>query len=1172
MKESNAEFLTRHNLSRYVIENRPVAWLAVVLTTLWGVWAYTSMPKRKDPYLPPRQVAIVAPWPGQTAERVEQLVTRKIEQRLALNQNVVEIKSTTRSGLAVVYAELDELVPDISKDLDDLKIKLDGLTDLPQGAGPVQYIKDFGDTSALMLTVASPLVDKADVSGMAGRLSRRVNPRQTMIGLCAAQVIDASHLAEAADQLRRQMREMTGTAETVLSPECAALLIDKPGQGLAEAVQAAWNELPQRADLHPDIWDPVVVNPGESLEQKLMAARGTKYSYRDLDDFTDRLEKEIKTAAEVSRVTRVGVLEEQIELRYSQQRLASLGIAPGTLPQLIQARNVVLPAGGLVSGGRNIEYRPTSEFATTEDITNSTIAQSQLGTPVYLREIGQVRRGYAHPATVLNSIAYHDSNGQWTRGRAVTLSVEMKKTGQIDSFAESVAQRISAARKSLPADLVILRSADQQRQVREKLDLFNRSLWEAIVLVVVVSFIGFWEWRSALLMALSIPTTIAMTFGLMHLLGLDLQQMSIASLIIALGLLVDDPVVAGDAIKRELTSQPRSIAAWLGPTKLSKAILYATVTNIAAYLPFLLLTGDVGRYVYSLPVTIGCSLVASRVVSMAFIPLFAYYLLRPTGEIPVEQAREWGFGKWYARLITKLIRYRWATLAISSSLLAGGAFFKTQLHDQFFPRENFYIAYVDVVLPEDAPITTTRQRVYEAEQVIRDVSDRASREAKAPLIQSITEFVGASSPRFWFSVTPEPPSANYAQLLVQFRESEDTNRYVGELQEELSRRVSGARMDVRVVETGPPTLIPISLRIVGDDARQLHGEARKLAAILGRSPLAVNLRDNWGTDVVRGRIQIDQDRAALAGVSGQDLAVSSFSGLRGAPVGVLREGRRNLPMVQILNYTERPDAATLENLYLYSSNGPGNNITLGQIARILYEAEPGVIQRINQHRAITVSALVKAGHVASEVTAPLEKQIRGFEKQLPPGYRLEIAGEWKEQVKGQKQSAVVGLASSLMIFLALVIQFRSPVKPLIVFSSIPFGAAGALGGVWLMGLPMGFLAILGITSLIGVIVSHVIVLFDFIEERHEAGANFHDAIIDAGIQRIRPVLVTVGATLAALFPLAEHGGPLFEALCWAQIGGLTIATVLTLVLVPVIYAVFVDDLKIVRWDRSPSEG
>jgi multidrug efflux pump subunit AcrB len=368
-------------------------------------------------------------------------------------------------------------------------------------------------------------------------------------------------------------------------------------------------------------------------------------------------------------------------------------------------------------------------------------------------------------------------------------------------------------------------------------------------------------------------------------------------------------------------------------------------------------------------------------------------------------------------------------------------------------------------------------------------------------------------------------------------------------------------MVVRVVETGPPTLIPISLRIVGDDARQLHQEASKLAAIVEHSPLAVKLRDNCGTDVVRGRIQIDQDRAALAGVSGQDLAVSSFSGLREAAESILREGRRNLPMVQVLNYTERPDAATLENLYLYSGNGPGNNITLGQIARILYEAEPGVIQRINQHRAITVSALAKAGHVASEVTAPLEKDIRGFEEHLPPGYRLEIAGEWKEQVKGQKQSAVVALTSSLMIFLALVIQFRSPVKPLIVFSSIPFGAAGALGGVWLMGLPMGFLAILGFTSLIGVIVSHVIVLFDFIEERH-----------DAGIQRIRPLLVTVGATLAALFPLAQHGGPLFEALCWAQIGGLTIATVLTLVLVPVIYAVFVNDLKIVRWDCSPSEG
>jgi multidrug efflux pump subunit AcrB len=261
----------------------------------------------------------------------------------------------------------------------------------------------------------------------------------------------------------------------------------------------------------------------------------------------------------------------------------------------------------------------------------------------------------------------------------------MKKGEQINRFGTAVHSRVEDISRALPDDLVIGITSDQQRQVREKLDLFNRSLWEAVVLVVLVSFVGFWEWRSALLMALSIPVTLAMTFGLMQLVGLDIQQMSIASLIIALGLLVDDPVVAGDAIKRELAQgASRATAAWLGPEKLSRAILYATITNIAAYLPFLLLNSDVGRYISSLPMTIACSLVASRVMSMSFLPLLAFYILKPETTSDARRPRDSRFGKIYERAVILAIDNRWRVLATSSVVLAAGAFFVTQLHRQFF--------------------------------------------------------------------------------------------------------------------------------------------------------------------------------------------------------------------------------------------------------------------------------------------------------------------------------------------------------------------------------------------------------------------------------------------------------------------------------------------------------
>jgi multidrug efflux pump subunit AcrB len=1173
--------LPHRSVARFFVENRHVAWVLLAGVVAWGIWAYDAMPKRKDPDIPVRQVAVVTPWPGQSAERVEQLVTRKVEERVAQNTKVSEITSTSRSGLSVVLAEVDEMARiDTGKEFDDIKVKLDALTDLPEGAGPIQYIKEFGETSALMLTVASPPASGAQLQLLATQVAASVTPSQSSVDvvLCSAGAPDPSFVREAGELLGNALIRQ-GFASDLKPIHVGNFVVIRLSarQGIdswPRTVQRVWEELPQRADIHPDVWDPIVIIPGADVMEVLRTQAGPKYSYRELDDFTDRIEKAIRIAPEAARVTRVGVIEEQIEARYSQHRLAALGIVPAALGGVLQSRNTTFPSGTVNTGGRDLALEQSGEFKNLEDIDTAVFTQATNGTPVYLRDIGSVHRGYQHPARFLTYYTWRAPEGQWQRGRAITLSTEMKKGEQIDRFGTAVGARVDAIRRSLPSDLIIGTTSDQKRQVREKLDLFNRSLWEAVALVILVSFVGFWEWRSALLMALSIPITLAMTFGLMQLVGLDIQQMSIASLIIALGLLVDDPVVAGDAIKRELAGgQPRSIAAWLGPDKLSKAILYATITNIAAYLPFLLLKGDVGRYISSLPITIACSLVASRVMSMTFLPLLAYYILRAGTESTIHQARETRFAKGYRRAVSFAIEHRGKVLAASSVVLAAGGFFATHLHHQFFPRDDFYLAYVDIHLPEDAPLAQTARVAREADQVIRDVAEQFDRTHPrsgegGSVLASVTSFVGSGGPRFWFSVRPEPPAPNYAQLLLQFARSEDTNVLVGPLQDALSARVAGARIDVRTVETGPPTLIPISMRIHGEDARVLRAEAEKLKDILKTSPSAINVRDDWGNDAIRTRLEINQDRAGLVGVSNRDIAISTYSAINGAPIGTLREGRKNIPIVQLMDYGQRETVTDLRQLYVYSSQAP-IKFTLGQIATLTYSPEIAVIHRVNQYRAINVAALPAPGRLASDVTDPLMPRLREFEHQLPDGYRLEIVGELKEQLRGQKQSLTVMLASVLAIYLALVFQFKHAIKPFIVFAAIPFGVVGAFASIWITGMPMGFLAILGITSLIGVIVSHVIVLFDAIEEHHERGVALEEALIEAGIRRIRPVLITVGATVLALFPLALHGGPLWEALCYAQIGGLSLATAVTLFLVPVFYSVFVLDLRLVRWEVPP---
>ena len=427
-------------------------------------------------------------------------------------------------------------------------------------------------------------------------------------------------------------------------------------------------------------------------ESRLAAVAGDKYSYRELDDFTDLIGRTLQGAPEVAKIDRKGVLPEQIYLDYSQQRLAAYGYTPSNLKDILGARNITLPGGQLEVGPQSIQIDPSGKFTSPQQIGDVIIGSSSSAaqSPVYLRDLVDISRGYQSPATYLNYLTWADKQGHWHRSRAVTVAVQMKDGEQIDAFGSSVDAKLAAVKQYLPEDLVIARTSDQPLQVKENISLFMDALYEAIVLVVLVSWLGFWEWRSAVLMAISIPITLAMTFGVLYLLGIDIQQVSVATLIIALGLLVDDPVIAGDSIKRTLAEgQPRIIAAWLGPTKLATAIMYATVTNIVAYLPFLMVTGSTGEFLHSLPIVMTVALVASRLVSMTFLPLLGYYLLRPEKKVEktLEERRNSGFFGLYARAAKYSIEHRWKFFIGSLVFLAVGRLYLLPAeHVRSFPK------------------------------------------------------------------------------------------------------------------------------------------------------------------------------------------------------------------------------------------------------------------------------------------------------------------------------------------------------------------------------------------------------------------------------------------------------------------------------------------------------
>jgi multidrug efflux pump subunit AcrB len=1209
MPHASDQELIQHtqNTSRFFVEHRQIAWAALVGVVVWGAFGYFSMPQRKDPDIPVRVAVAACQWPGATAQQVEQLITRLIEQTIAQNKTIhpvgpdtYGIRSLSLPGASFVYVQLSEDTKDSREQFSDINLKLQALGPrLPSGATGVQFQSDFGDTAAVMLTVASPPVDDLEVEMRARSVEDAIRTVRTPAPASQLQpvtIIYTFPLSLSEASMTQTAEDFRRTAERDGVLERARLVTGRGFLGvdgltkyddayIERYLEQFTSRNFQPSDISPDVSRRIVIRRLEETRSKVASLEGLKYTYAQLDLYTDFIGRALLGVAQTSRVERKGVLPQAVYLNYSQERLASYGLQVTDLGQVLNARNITLPAGSIEAGARKIQIDPSGQFEDATSIGNVIVGASNAGAPMYLRDIVQINRAYQSPPGYLNFYSWVDKKGRPHRSRAITLAVYMRSGEQIQKFGTAVDEAMKQVRAALPPDLIIARTSDQPLQVKEGIDLFMEALYEAILLVVLIALVGFWEWRSALLMALSMPITLAMTFGMAWMVRIDLQQVSIATLIIALGLLVDDPVVANDAIKRELASGiPPIHAAWLGPTKLARAILYATATNIIAYLPFLMLTGSTGDFLYSLPIVMTAALVASRLASMTFIPLLGYYLLRPrkVPEPTIEERRERGFYGMYYRLAGSAIRYRWAVLGVSIVFLAGGALVAKGLKSQFFPDDVQYWSYVDVWLPNDAPLTLSDSISQHVETIVRRVvneyDERHPAKQSGPVLKSVTTFVGGGGPRFWFSVSPEQQQQNYAQALIQLNEKEATPDVVARLQSALSQEIAGAYVTVHQLQTNPVEF-PVEIQISGSadvdpaqepaDIENLRRLGGGVQDILRATPGVQVVQNDWFEESPEVRLKIDPDRANLAGITNRDVATSATAAMSGTTVTTLREGNQQIPVIARLRPSERAQLSEVKDLYVYASQG-SQKVPLRSVSSVVNEMVTERIRRQEHFRTIGIHAYPQPGWLPSDVLKRAMPQLAAFEGKLPAGYRMQIGGELAKQQSGFANLAKVLVISLLGIYAALLLQFGNAVKPLLVFAAAPYGVIGALLCLAIMRTPFGFMAFLGVASLIGVIVSHVIVLFDFIEEMHEKGEPFEKAIRDAGIERLRPVLITVGATILALFPLASHGGPLWQPLCYAQIGGLAVATFITLLLVPVLYSIAVLDLKIVKWEAAPT--
>jgi len=1176
MSSSPDSLPRRGGLAQYFVIHREVGWMALLAVLVWGWISYRSLPQQEDPTIPVRVAMLVTPFPGASALKLEQLVTKKLEEKIDELESIEEITSQSRPGVSVITVkQRPDRAARVEQEWDKLRAKLREVV-LPEGCGTPSLDTDFGNTTTLLFALTSPPGSEAETLARANLIRTRLAELRRETGSRGRAAAFAFYPPTIADSYRAVVREKFES--TMLREKLGSDIKTFQGRSfiLADFQTGADREQLRQfvarfsrelggteAERHPDFGAPVVLLGDEDPLPSLRAGVLPRYSYRDLEKSAEMLEDELKQVASVGRVRKIGNVSEAVELLFSIPVLNGFNFSADEVLSAIASRNAIIPGGTFRTEGQNFPVQLSGEFHNEDELLGTIVGMTRPnGAPVYLRDLFEVRRGYQNPIPYSVEVLHrHGERGPLLAARSVLLAVEMKQGHIIGRFNESVEAVLSQARTRLPEGMEILTLSDQPEAVAVRIHHFMRCFIEAVVVVVLVALL-LMDWRSALVVAAAIPLTVSLTFGGMALAGVPLHQISIAALIIALGMLVDDPVVACDGINRELAhGQPRGVAAWLGPHKLRHAILFGTIINIVAFLPLVLLPGDKGAFIVALPTVVTLALISSRIVSMTFVPLLSYYLLRGQkgleagGEVrsfilfrPIDHLLIAALPR-YQKLLHAALDRPLRTVFLAYSLLVASFGLTTFFGQQFFPPAERNQLLIDVELPESASLVQTRGV---CQQVVRLLQAQDS-------VASAAVFSGGSAPRFYYNVVPRQPVSHLAQIIVNTRRAEDVPPLVRQLRTALDREIAGARCVVKQLEQGPAVEAPIQIRLTGGDLDYLRRQADAVAQSL-RASGGYQVHDDLGRRTPSLQIDIDQERAntlAINNVQIGRLAQAAFSGLK---VTELREGDHLIPVVVRLRIEERNEAEKIRTLYVRSVRG--SLAPLDSFATVKVQPEYAMIAHFNKLRTVTVKAYSTLGELPSKVLARARPTLDQLE--LPPGYKLEYAGEARELKQSQDEMGYVMKISLALIALAMVLQFSSVTKSLVVMLTVPLGLIGAFLGLAITGASLGFMASLGIVSLAGVIVSHIIVLSDFIEEARADGMELKAALVQAGLVRLRAVLVTVLATVGGLIPLALTGGELWRPLTAVHIFGLLLATVLTLVLLPVLYFIFCAKLKWIR--------
>ena len=883
----------------------------------------------------------------------------------------------------------------------------------------------------------------------------------------------------------------------------------------------------------------------------IYALQGDGFSYADKKLVADDVRQQLLRVRDVSKVELFGVQDEKLFIEISQKRLAVLGLNLQQVFDALGQQNAVASAGAVQSPQDVVQVRVGGAFKSVEQLSAMPIRAAN-GTQIRLGDIADIRLGYLDPPQVLVRHNGKDSIG---------LGISMAKGGDIIALGKALKTTVARIESTLPAGMVLAQVQDQPSAVTRSVNEFVTVLIEAVVIVLAVSFLALGlhkragskglrgytlDVRPGLVVLITIPLVLAMTFLAMNYWGIGLHKISLGSLIIALGLLVDDAIIAVEMMVRKLEEGYSMVrAATFTWEATAMPMLTGTLITAAGFLPIGLANSTTGEYTFAIFAVTVIALLLSWIVAVFFVPYLGVRLLKVKPH--VGEVHEVFDGPFYVRfraVVDWCVDHRWITIGATVLTFALGIVGMGKVQQQFFPDSSRPEILVDIWLPEGSSIRAMNE-------VTKRLESRMSAEEG---VSSVSTWIGSGVPRFYLPLDQIFPQTNVSQLIVLPKDLKTRERLRKALPALLATEFPEVRGRVKLLPNGPPVPYPVQFRVVGTDPTQLRTLADEVKVAMRENANMRGVNDNWNESVKRLRLEVDQAKARALGVSSQSIAQAARTLLSGSTVGQYRDGDKLIDIVLRQPLDERSAITDLANANLPTSSG--QSIPLLQIAKPVFEWEAGVVWRENRDYAITVQGDVVEGLQGATVTAELQPVLKkisdGWAAQGLADYRIEVAGAVEESSKGSASIAVGIPLMLFIVFTLLMLQLQSFSRSMLVFLTGPLGLAGVAGALLLLNRPFGFVALLGVIALMGMIQRNSVILIDQIEQDRARGVPAWDAVVESAVRRMRPIVLTAAAAVLAMIPLSRSvfWGPMAVAI----MGGLVVATVLTLLALPAMYA------------------